>query len=407
MKNKIYFKFSPAVFCVLIILLFTIGIQGQEASISLQEALDKGWKNNTGLSSSRDGQEYGKVLEGSAWNPDQPQIYYHYDQNNIAENGHPIEVWGVTQQFRFPTIYGARKKVFREETNLNRIQYVMDSLETGAQISKSYVSAVYYNNLVKTYRAIDSLYQEFSRAADRKFEVGDANELEQLTARANYKEVNMTLQKHLASYKNSVQVLNSWIQDESSTYVPVEDSLVVLPLIPEIANEIPAVEMMRSQQRLEEKKLSLEKQSLLPDLHLSYFQGTNGYPGAKTYSGVQFGISVPLWFTASAARTKATRIAVDRKTNAVNDLATHTRSRLEALNNQLQIQKERMAYHNEEGATLATRILQQAKVAYSAGELDYLQYLQLLQAAMNTAVARLNAIYDYDMTVITLNYFYE
>lgn len=56
----------------------------------------------------------------TAWDFGPTTIYHNYDQNNIAENGYPLRVWGISQQFEFPLAYSLRKKVLNEEFNIQQ-----------------------------------------------------------------------------------------------------------------------------------------------------------------------------------------------------------------------------------------------------------------------------------------------
>jgi cobalt-zinc-cadmium resistance protein CzcA len=56
------------------------------------------------------------------------------------------------------------------------------------EISKVYNHIVYLQNQEKLYFYLDSLYQNFSKASNRRFELGETNYLEKITAQAKFRQ---------------------------------------------------------------------------------------------------------------------------------------------------------------------------------------------------------------------------
>ena len=68
--------------------------------------------------------EESKALKKTAFAPGKTVFSYGSDQNNIAENGFPLKVWGAEQSFSFPTLYSAESNALQiqikiAEANLN------------------------------------------------------------------------------------------------------------------------------------------------------------------------------------------------------------------------------------------------------------------------------------------------
>jgi cobalt-zinc-cadmium resistance protein CzcA len=57
------------------------------------------------------------------------------------------------------------------------------------EISQVYNHIVYLQNQEKLYFYLDSLYQNFSKASNRRFELGETNYLEKITAQAKFRQI--------------------------------------------------------------------------------------------------------------------------------------------------------------------------------------------------------------------------
>ena len=87
--------------------------KAQTKPVSLNEAIDIALKNNNELKASSARINQNKTLVSSSFNIEKTQVYYHFDENNIAENSRALNVFGLSQSFAFPTVYGNQKKVLQ------------------------------------------------------------------------------------------------------------------------------------------------------------------------------------------------------------------------------------------------------------------------------------------------------
>ena len=103
----------------LILLGLTIPTNAQELnSLSLDEVYNLALENNSNLKVSSLKVTKAETLIGNAFSFDKTEIYYSYDENNIAINNQPLKVFGIRQDFLFPTIYFAEKKVNKASYNV-------------------------------------------------------------------------------------------------------------------------------------------------------------------------------------------------------------------------------------------------------------------------------------------------
>jgi cobalt-zinc-cadmium resistance protein CzcA len=102
---------------------------------SLDELLELGYANNRGLKSAKLSIDQAKALEPAAFVIEPTQIYYDFDENNIADNGYPLNVFGIEQTFQFPTVYAKGKKMSRISTNLAEIDYEIEKRKLSREMA--------------------------------------------------------------------------------------------------------------------------------------------------------------------------------------------------------------------------------------------------------------------------------
>ncbi len=398
-KKKVNFK-ALGVIAFLFLPVFAIA---QQNPINAQQAVLIAIENNNGLKASAKRIDQSQQLVGSAFNLDKTQVYYNYDENNIAENGRPLDVFGVTQSIQFPTIYGAQRKVEKQKVELSTQQYLLNERILTKEVYKAYYNVVYYNSLVQQYTFLDSLYGQFSRAANKRYDVGETNLLEKLTAETKQKEISILLSQTKEDVGKAFTMLHQWMQTDSLVTIE-ENRLPRLELQPPNFSEHPGILYYDSAQKLSKASLSLERQRLLPDLHISVFQGTNNGLDAKRYNGFQAGVSIPLWFGANKAKINAakteTMIMIDESENYKIQLE----SRYQGLLSDLNKFQEGVDYYETTGGKLAKELTTSASKSFQNGEIDFLQYVQLLESAKNIQINYLQNLNAYNATVLELNY---
>src|SRR5690606_36569986 len=106
---------------------------------------------------------------------------------------------------------------------------------------------------------------------------------------AKQKEITISLTQSEEEVTKEITILTQWMQTDSLVMVN-EKSLSRLELQQSNFSDHPGILFYDSAQKLSKSSLSLERQRLLPDLHISVFQGTNNGVNAKRYNGFQAGI---------------------------------------------------------------------------------------------------------------------
>jgi cobalt-zinc-cadmium resistance protein CzcA len=399
LKTKVNFKALGV-----IVLLFSPFMgNAQQSPVSVEQALQIAKNNNKGLQASNKRIEQSKQLVGSALNIDKTHVYYNSDQNNLAENGLPLKVLGISQSLQFPTIYGAQHKVEKQKVSLVTQQYKLNEQALTKEVYIAYYNVVFQKNLVQQYTFLDSLYGQFASGAKKRYDVGETNLLEKLTAETKQKEVSIALSQAKEDVTKAYTILYQWVQSDTLIVVN-ENALPKLQLKEFTLINHPGVLLYNSAENLAKSSLSLERQRLLPDLQFSVFQGTNNGLNAKQYNGFQVGISVPLWFGANKSKINAAKTETMIIADEYENYKTQLQSKYESLISDLKKFEETVYYYDNSGRNLSKELTTTASKAFQNGEIDFLQYVQLLESAKNIEINYLQNLNKYNNTVLELNY---
>ncbi len=399
-KSKV--SIPKGVGIVLIFLIPTIGF-GQTKEISADEAVEIAMQNNRSLKASSQRVERSNQLVGSGVNIDKTEIYFNKDQNNIAPNNFALNVWGISQSIQFPTVYGAQRKVLKNQAQLSADQYGMDQQTLTKNVCQAYNEVVYWNEMLDNYKYLDSLYSDFETAANRRFELGETNYLEKLTAETKKKEISIRMAQIEEGVQQAYISLHQFLQSDSVFQVnrSEQERMLLLPL--DTSNHA-GIHYFDDATRLAQQALILEKQKLLPDLNVAVFRGTNNGPDVRVYSGFQVGVGIPLYFGSQKSHINAAKTETMIMEYEKDNYKIQLEARYLELQSNLKQLEEELNYYETTGKKLSEEILFHASQAFQNGEIDFLQYTQLLENAKNIELNYLTALFQYNHTVLEANY---
>jgi cobalt-zinc-cadmium resistance protein CzcA len=318
---------------------------------------------------------------------DKTSVYYHYDQNNLAENGQPIKVWGIGQTLRFPTVYGAQKRTLENKVERAENQYELNRFSLEKEVSKAYQQVVYWKMVNQNYQYLDSLYAQFV-----------------VSAQARKKEIDILRWQSEQEIARFRSLLNQWIQSDT-LYDTEEQTLSRFRLSTLDTVNHPGINLYAGEIALANSYVKLERQQLLPDIQLEAFQGTNNGPNAKTYSGFKVGLAIPLFFTHQSASVAAAKVQQQVSQSEYNNYKNNLMAGYRALLADIAKYSKALDYYDASGKDLARAIVLNANKSFKNGEIDFLQYTQLLENATNIEINYLNNLINYNLAVIEANYF--
>jgi len=388
---------------VVTLIVMLISFSGfSQTKLDLEGLITLSLENNKGIQAGSLMVDQAETLKGSAFEFDKTDIYYQYDENNLAMNGEPLKVFGAQQQFEFPTVYGAKNRLQKSNYELQKSSFEIKKKQLYQSLSKAYYQYQTLNQKAKLYHTLDSIYSKFAHAANRRFELGETNYLEKVTATAKQRQIANTYSKVKQQMLTTYGQIVSLVQNE--------DTLEIVDKKPEKLTVLNSEGMLQTEtsfldnrQERSNAQKSLEENRLLPDLNLEYFQGTNSTLGTSLY-GIQLGVRIPIFFFGHSSKVKSSKIQTKITEMENTEITVAINQRYKTLMGQLEQQAKELSYYEDEGGLLSDQILKAASGNFQNGEIDFFQYIQSLENAYDIQLNYLDVLNQYNQTVIAINY---
>ncbi len=399
-------------FIVASLALFSLTALAQQGkNMTLKQCIDIGLTNNYGIKAAEKSVERAKAMQGSAWDLDKTEISLAQDPTS---GGGPDNALSLTQQMDFPTVYVAKEKLLKAETQAERSKAEIAKQQLRADIASVYYQLVYKQALIGILQTQDSVIARFCSIAAKRHEAGEARKLERLTmdrklmdnrhellqARNDF----ATLQKQMMSLMNVAEPM-----------LPAESRLEALKLDVSEFNFSNTVEGQYAQDKIAvaDRAVTLAKNGFAPSLSLSlrdqlvisswnpYHQDRSRFSGGN-FMGFEVGIGVPLFFGATKAKVRAAKRDREMADLEMRQDEAQRRQEYYVLLNKLSVAREKMDYYNGDGYSQVNEMARLAEMEYENGEITYLEFANVLDESVSHAMKRAAAISDYNNVVISL-----
>ena len=404
------FKRGKAVKILLLLLIPSLAVSqstnlsgGEAEELALPGILEIAYQNNSELRAYSLMVEESNALIRTAFSIDKTSIYYSYDENNIAANDYPIGVLGGEQRFDFPTVYFAKKKANTISYNMAVNRLEVKKREITREVSKAYYNLLYLENRQSLYEKVDSIYTRFSVASETSYDQGAITYLELLNAQSKHQEVSLAQSQLLHDIDIAYEHLSTLMQFDSVFTISSEVLQVLLVEVDSVGGD-PGLHYLQNAGLKQNAELKVEKNLLLPELTLGYFNGTNRYEGAEHYQGFEVGVGVPLFFGEQRARVKALQFAMQATANLQNLYIRTYENRISELKKGLAKYQEATDYYESTGRLLANELTRSSQKSYSAGEIDFFRLAQSLDRAIAIELGYLDNLNSYNQLVLDINY---
>lgn len=370
---------------------------------TLDEAIELAYKNNLSIKAGTLSLDKMNALIETAMDIPKSEFYYNHDRANLPENNIALHVFGVSQSIKLPSAYAARKDLLMADAKLSQEAMVIQKHMLAREISFAYNEISYWETVYNEYARLDSLYERFEKAASRKFELGNANYLEKITAEAKRKAIQLKMDQSFQSRAIARSNFNIWLQSEAlpNLYIPDFEKISLKEI--DYSNH-PQLRFFSQQIVVAESEKVNVIQSELPEFNIAVFNGFSGIDQFVWAPGIQTGIAIPLWRKSYNASKSAASINIDQKSTELQYQKRLLEDRYIAQTAQLQKFENGIQQYESFGKSMESELIITAEKLFTGGEIDYFQYVQALESALEIKMNYLDHLYQYNQIVISLNY---
>ncbi len=399
---------SKHVASVLLIFMLFSGIKMKaQTIISLDEAVQTALQNNRNLKNEKLRSDYAKALIKTS-NADIPQtaVTADYGQINSAYNDMKF---GISQSIAFPTVYQKQKNLHSEEWKKSQLNISLKEFELKKAVSQSYFQMVYWKDKEKLLNETLQLYTQFLDKASLRLKAGESNILEKTTASNQKSAIEIQL-KQVQQEIKTLQLQFSWLLNSETEYLPLENSRPVL-LLQENASH-PLLHVLEQQKTVAGKQTEVEKSRLLPGLQIGYnlnsFKGMG--PDDKLYSAtpqfhsVMVGVGIPIFSGGQKARIHASKVAESIAENDWHNTEFALEKKQQQLKQMYQTNLEIINRYETDELKNADIITKTAQQQFINGEINYLEFVMLVNQAVLLKSNYADALLKLNESVVELNY---
>ena len=335
-----------------------------------------------------------QLLKGSA-SLDNPQLQF---QLSPYDEGSHV---GVQQNFSFPSVYRNRKNLQSERIRLAQLQLQGSVYDLKREVNLSYLQLQYLAERKNILIYQDSIYTSIKTSAQRFFDAGQINKLEELQATMQADAIRNDLARSQTDQAAEEQIFRFYTNYPDSVIPMAMDTYVFVPVNDTNIKNVQQ-QILQQQILVSQKELGVTKAELLPELQAGVL-----FPTISEYQrpvGYQFGLTIPIWGKRNRGRINAatTGVEIAKAEQELQQQRLNAQFR-QAFNNYKK-ELESLNYFNNTALPQAKAIIETSQRLFQGGQLNYIESLRNLQAAFEIFINHLETHRAYNEAVIQLNY---
>ena len=355
--------------------------------------------------------ERAKNLQGTAWDVDKTEVALSQDPSS---GGNTDNALSVSQGIEFPTVYIARHKQLKAETQMERSRLNVIKQDLTSEVRSAYHQLVYENEVLHLLQRQDSILDRYIATATSKMKAGETRKLEQLAAERMHRENELEIASAMSNIEGRQLQLASLI-NSAETITPADHSLQPLDFVQKGFNygQTPDGQLAQDRITVADKAVSVAKNGYAPNLSLALrnqlvISSWNPYNVDRSrfkegnFFGFEVGVGVPLFYGATKAKVKAAK-----RDREIAELEMKQEQQAKQREYQAALSKcnstfVRMKYYQEEGAEKDKELERLSGLEYENGEISYIEYMEALKNCTDFHMKKAAAINDYNQSVIAL-----
>jgi len=383
-------------------------------TLTLQQAIDEALTRNGDVRLAQYGVSMQRSLARGAVSLPRTEVTRTQGQFNAPGVGDAL--WNVAQRLDFPTVYRAQSVLAREQVRGSESALDVARNSVATQVRRVYLQLQYLEARRRLLTRQDSLFTDLERSSRLRFEAGESTRLESVTSTTRAMRIRNMLDQNRADVAIARTQLQLLLRTTDA--VRIADSTLVPSALLASADTTrldgnPELARLQQEVRVSKQTTSIERQRLLPEILLGYnsvtFRGGQSLNGGTRTVGngerfpyYSLGIGVPLLTNATRARVSAARIAEDMARTQLEWSTLQLRSEVQRLLQERDKLQQTLRYFDTQALPQAALILTNSDAAFRSGDISYIEHLQNLTLASDTASDSLDAVFRYNTIIIEI-----
>ena len=410
-------KNAPGVFFLLILLPMLSSNNGiaqtnQAQRVTLDSMFQILQRENLSLQAGRKQTDYWSVLSKGTFELPKTQVGFEYGNINSAANDTRLF---LNQGFSLPIVYRRQRQLYEQERAGQDASVNLQAADLRREVRRLFSSLAELDEKEKLLIQLDSVFTRFRDVADLRVRTGEAAPLEKTSAEAQagllalqlgeLKADRLVLQERLARILNTDEYI-------LPKYVNIE---MEVPALQETDSH-PLIRYHKEQVGIAEATAAAERARISPDLSVGYgnqsivgYQSLDGvsqkyYGSGDRFHILNFTMSLPLFMKATRSRAKAAEVEAEAVSITVKDAERSLHFRKRELMEEFRKLRQQADYYNSKGNIHAEMLQRQGGLSFANGEINYLQWTQLMNQSLSIRLGYLDVVQALNKTIIELEY---
>ncbi|AVR46534.1 TolC family protein [Christiangramia fulva] len=350
-------------------ILISIGSFAQDAGMDgILQQISRNNRQLKAYQSYMASQNLGNKSENNLQDPQVSAFYLPFGEHQTGD----YSEYQVSQQFEFPTVYGARSKRIEKQKELLELEYETVRQEVLLNAKKQLLEL---QTLQKRKELEEKRVEQAKQVYDQIQRLFDAEQigiLELNKAKVAWLQEQFELDQVNIRIRNTlleVQKLNGGnsIEAEPVQFFTDPELAEMQTLWEEKLSADAEIQQLKARENLAQQLVKLEKNKILPDLSIGYnYQGVN----SSNYSGFLGGLSIPLWNSKNKVKAAEANLQYNQANTGAETAELYTR--FQENYQQYQLLKRKYEEYQETFKDLNSEEL--LFKAYELGEFSFLDY---------------------------------
>ena len=386
-----------------------------QKQLSLDDCINTAIKNNPQIKIASLQVEQTNALRKTAFDIDKTDVYLVQDPTT---GGNIDNSFGLSQRFAFPTVYTSQSNLLKKEAELSKQTKNITQGVLIRDVKLAYYEVVLNNQKLRLLTTQDSMYTDFVKKAELRFKTGETSYLEKLAAINKSKEIQLLKQQaeaDVAIASKKLQALMNVSEDVSVTVSDVSKLNASFTVDTGSVKSNPVLGFYDQQISISGQRAKVERNKMLPDLFFAYNHqfiingfnpadiNRNYFPGTRI-AGLQVGLSVPLFFRAGQGKVQFASLEKKIAQEKLYQIKLQLQTEYLTFFREYEKLLQAVSYYETNGLQQADELSKISQLAYSKGEIGYVEYLQNMTQSLTTRITYLEALNKYNSAIINLQY---
>lgn len=323
--------------------------------------------------------------------------YYTVGQGNLELESE----FSLRQSFPFPLTALSQRSALAAAVRQEEFRYQLQRLELRRAVRTAYAEFTFASDRLALLTRLEQLGTAFYEAAEKRYQSGDAPLLERLSAKSALLFLQQQRQSAEAAFARAHRQLQQWLFINDSLATAQARFHFPLPTIDTSQWRFhPQLRWEEQRIRVAEAQRSVALSNYYPDFSIGYLRRTTD--GVQGYRGVEFALNLPLWFWNPASQVSQANVAIHIAQQEYTYRQFQLYTRFQTALQVFRQRQQQLREYETQGLRIAQQLTATAERSYQQGEIDYLQYLQLLLQALRLEEQYLDILRQYNRAVIDL-----